>query len=52
MVFQAAAIGVALAADAPLVVPVWPGRAPDESASVGDEKIRLVQGSSTTARWR
>jgi len=41
MVFQAAAIGVALAADAPLVVPVWPGRAPDESASVGDERIHL-----------
>jgi acetyl esterase/lipase len=30
-----------LGADKPLVVEVWPGRAPDESGNIGEEKIRM-----------
>ena len=30
-----------LGADKPLVVEVWPGRAPDESGNIGEEKVRM-----------
>src|SRR5579884_1136053 len=31
----------ALAADKPLIVPLWPGKVPDEAGNLGPEKVRL-----------
>jgi acetyl esterase/lipase len=31
----------AVGADKPLVVPLWPGKAPDEAGDIGPEKVRL-----------
>lgn len=41
LVWLALALGLAMAADNPLVVDVWPGAVPDESGDIGPEKARM-----------
>jgi len=44
VVFQAVAIcwvETALGTESPLVVQVWPGKAPDENAPMGEERVLL-----------
>ncbi len=41
LVISMCATWPAVGADKPLVVEVWPGRAPEESGNIGEEMVRM-----------